>query len=138
VSSLPWRLLSRRAPAAGSIIVRPRIQFKAIERDSLAADRDLRKKRTNPGVEAIHVHAEIPGRVAQPKESRWSHGSVRALFVVARVHLLRRAHTLVHAVVGVESETKSSASSFFAAELCSEHPDACPSSILKAFSVKPG
>jgi hypothetical protein len=119
---LPWRLLSRRAPAAGSIIVRPRIQFKAIERDSLAADRDLRKKRTNLGVEAIHVHAEIAGRVAQPKESRWTRGSVRALFIGARVHLLLRTHTLVHAVVGVESETNSSASSFFAAELLQRTP----------------
>jgi hypothetical protein len=79
---LPWRLLSRRAPAAGSIIVRPRIEFNPIESDALPADRDLREKRPDVGVEAIHVHAEVARCIPQPEKPCRADGSVRALFAV--------------------------------------------------------
>ena len=57
-------------PVAAFIVDGPGIEVKTVESDSLCADRNLGKKRTNLAVEAILVHAEIGGRVAQPDEAR--------------------------------------------------------------------
>ena len=58
------------APVASEIILRPGIEFKPIERDSLGADRHEFKPRTYLAVETVFVHAEIAGRIAQADEAR--------------------------------------------------------------------
>jgi len=50
-------------------VVRPGVQFKAIEGDPLSADRDYREEWPHLGVEAIGVHAQIARRIAQPIEA---------------------------------------------------------------------
>jgi hypothetical protein len=57
-------------PVAALIVVGPGIEVKTVEGDSLRADRDDGEERTNVAIEAILVHAEIGGRVAQPNEAR--------------------------------------------------------------------
>jgi hypothetical protein len=57
-------------PVAALIVVGPGIEVKTVESDSLCPDRNHGKKRTNLAIEAILVHAEIGGRVAQPDEAR--------------------------------------------------------------------
>jgi len=58
------------APVAIEIILRPRIEFKPIERDSLGADRHEFKPRTHLAIEAVLVHTEIAWRIAQANEPR--------------------------------------------------------------------
>jgi len=58
------------APVASEIILRPRIEFKPIERDTLRADGHEFKPRTHLAVETVLVHAEIARRIAQANESR--------------------------------------------------------------------
>ena len=58
------------APVASEIILRPRIEFKPIERDTLRADGHEFKPRTYLAVETVFVHAEIAGRIAQADEAR--------------------------------------------------------------------
>jgi len=58
------------APVASEIILRPRIEFKPIERDTLRADGHEFKPRTDLAVETVLVHAEIARRVAQANEPR--------------------------------------------------------------------
>jgi hypothetical protein len=55
---------------AALIVVGPRIEVKPVESNSLRPDRNHGKKRTDLAIEAILVHAEIGGRVAQPDEAR--------------------------------------------------------------------
>jgi hypothetical protein len=57
-------------PVAALIVVGPAIEVKTVKGDSLRPDRNHGKKRTNLAIEAILVHAEIGGRVAQPDEAR--------------------------------------------------------------------
>ena len=57
-------------PVAALIVVGPGIEVKPIKGDSLRTDRDRRQEGANVAIEAIFVHAEIGGRVAQPDESR--------------------------------------------------------------------
>ena len=57
-------------PVAALIIVRPGIEVKAIKSDSLCADGDRKQARAHVAIEAVFVHAEIRGCVAQPYESR--------------------------------------------------------------------
>jgi len=57
-------------PVAALIIVGPGIEVKPVESDSLRADGDHIQERTNVAIEAILVHAEIGGGVAQPDEAR--------------------------------------------------------------------
>ena len=51
------------------ILLDPGVQFKAIERDALGADRDLRELRPYLGIEPIAVHAEVERRVAKADEA---------------------------------------------------------------------
>jgi hypothetical protein len=51
------------------MVLRPRVQFKSIECDPLHPDRDLGEVRPDLGVEAVAVHAEIAGGVAESDES---------------------------------------------------------------------
>ena len=44
-------------PVAALIVVRPRIEVKAIKRDSLSADGDRRQARAHVAIETIFVHA---------------------------------------------------------------------------------
>jgi hypothetical protein len=46
-------------PVAALIVVGPGIEVKPVEGDSLCADWDHSKERTNVAIEAIFVHAEI-------------------------------------------------------------------------------
>ena len=57
-------------PVAALIVVGPGIEVKTVKSDSLRADWDCREGWTNVAIEAIFVHAEIGGRVAQPDEAR--------------------------------------------------------------------
>jgi hypothetical protein len=57
-------------PVAALIVVGPGIEVKPVESNSLRPDRNHGKKRTDLAIEAILVHAEIGGRVAQPDEAR--------------------------------------------------------------------
>ena len=57
-------------PVAALIVVGPGIEVKAVEGDTLRADRDHGEERTNIAIEAIFVHAEIRWRIAQPDEAR--------------------------------------------------------------------
>jgi len=57
-------------PVAALIVVGPGIEVKTVESDSLRADWDCHEGWTNVAIEAIFVHAEIPGSVAQANEAR--------------------------------------------------------------------
>ena len=56
-------------------MVDPGIQFKPVERDALATNRDLSEMRPDFRVEAVSVHAEVARRIPEPEEprgeSRW-------------------------------------------------------------------
>jgi hypothetical protein len=52
-------------PVATLILIRPRIEVKAIKGDSLDANRNERELRTDFAIEAVPVHPEVGGRVAQ-------------------------------------------------------------------------
>lgn len=56
-------------PVAALIVVRPGIEVKAIEGDSLRTDRDRGKEGTHVAIEAIFVHAQVRWRVAQSDEA---------------------------------------------------------------------
>jgi hypothetical protein len=55
-------------PVAALIVVGPGIEVKPVKGDPLRADRDHPEHRTHVAIEAILVHAEIRGSVAQPDE----------------------------------------------------------------------
>jgi hypothetical protein len=57
-------------PVAALIVVRPGIEVKTIEGNSLRTDRDRAKEGTYVAIEAIFVHAEIGWGVAQADEAR--------------------------------------------------------------------
>jgi hypothetical protein len=57
-------------PVATLIVVRPRIEVKAIKGDSLDADWNGRKMRADVAIEAIFVHAEVGRGIAQSDEAR--------------------------------------------------------------------
>jgi hypothetical protein len=57
-------------PVAALIVVGPGIEVKPVKRDSLRADGNHIQERTHVAIEAIFVHAEIGGRVAQSNEAR--------------------------------------------------------------------
>ena len=67
--AFPFQVEPRDA-RCGSYSRRPRIEVKPIESDSLRADGEHIQERTNVAIEAIFVHAEIGGRVAQSNEAR--------------------------------------------------------------------
>ena len=51
-------------PVAALIVIRPCVEVKAIEGDSLRADRDLGEEGADFTVEAVFIHAEIGRGVA--------------------------------------------------------------------------
>ena len=57
------------APVAALIVIRPCIEVNAIEGDSLNADAQGENARAHFAVEAVLVHAEIGGGVAQSDEA---------------------------------------------------------------------
>jgi hypothetical protein len=57
-------------PVAALIVVRPGIEVKAIKGHSLRTDRDRAKEGTHVTIEAILVHAQVRGCVAQSDEAR--------------------------------------------------------------------
>jgi hypothetical protein len=57
-------------PVAALILVRPRVEVKAIKSDSLRADGDGRQARAHIAIETIFVHAKVGGRVAQSDETQ--------------------------------------------------------------------
>ena len=72
------------APVAALIVVRPRIEVNAVEGDSLNANAQGEHARPHFAVEAILVHAEIGGGVAQADEA-WRRGvSSRCVFLGAQ------------------------------------------------------
>ena len=58
------------APVAALIVVRPCIEVNAIESDSLNADAEREDAGAHFAVEAVLVHAEVGGCVAQSDEVR--------------------------------------------------------------------
>ena len=61
------------APVAALIVIRPCIEVNAVEGDSLDADAKGEDVRAHFPVEAVLVHAEVGGGVAQPDEA-WRRG----------------------------------------------------------------
>ena len=61
------------APVAALIVVRPCIEVNAVEGDSLSADAEGENAWADFAVEAVLVHAEIGGCVAQSDEA-WRRG----------------------------------------------------------------
>jgi hypothetical protein len=57
-------------PVAALIVVGPGIKVKPVESDPLRADWNHGKQRTNLAIEAILVHSEIRGGVAQADKTR--------------------------------------------------------------------
>src|ERR1700722_3241496 len=62
--------MSHRDTVAALIFLGGGFHFKAIEGAALDADQDLCKARTNLAIEAILVHTEEAGRIAQADEAR--------------------------------------------------------------------
>ena len=62
--------MSHRDTVAALIFLGGGFHFKAIEGATLGSDPDLGQARTNLAIEAILVHAEETGRVAQADKSR--------------------------------------------------------------------
>ena len=56
-------------PVAALIVVRPGIEVKAIESDSLRADPDRWQARADVAVESVFVHAEVAWGVAEAQKS---------------------------------------------------------------------
>jgi hypothetical protein len=55
----------------------PGIEFKAVKRDALLADRDFCQMRPYGHIESVPIHAEVGGGIAQPQES-WQAGLPRS------------------------------------------------------------
>jgi len=51
------------------MLIRPRIEVKAIEGDAVRSDRDDGHRGAHFAVEAVLVHAEIPRRIAKAQKS---------------------------------------------------------------------
>jgi hypothetical protein len=52
------------------ILIRPGVQFKAVERHALTTYPDLGDERPHLPVEPVPIHAEVVGRIAQPQKTR--------------------------------------------------------------------
>jgi hypothetical protein len=57
-------------PVAALIVVGPGIEVKAVESDALRTDGDHGQERTNLAIEAVLVHSEVRGGVAQANKPR--------------------------------------------------------------------
>jgi len=62
--------MSHRDTVAALIFLGAGFHFKAIKGPALRADPDLGQVRTDLAIEAILVHAEEPGRIAQTDKAR--------------------------------------------------------------------
>jgi hypothetical protein len=62
--------MSHRDTVAALIFLGGGFHFKAIESAALCPDADLRQVRTNLAIEAILVHTEEAGRIAQTDKAR--------------------------------------------------------------------
>lgn len=62
------------APVAALIVVRPSIEVNAVEGDSLDADAQSEDAGADFAIEAVLVHAEVAGCVAQSDEARGRRG----------------------------------------------------------------
>ena len=86
------------APVAALIVVRPCIEVNAVEGDSLDADAESENARTHFAVEAVLVHAEVGGCVAQADEAGWRRGlRCRRVVPVAKGRVVTHG-SLFHAV----------------------------------------
>ena len=73
------------APVAALIVVRPCIEVNAVEGDSLDADAEREDAGAHFAVEAVFVHAEVGGCVAQSDEAGWRRGMrLRGVVPVAK------------------------------------------------------
>lgn len=92
------------------MLLHPSVEFKAVERDALGADRDLGEVRPDLGVEAVAVHAEVAGGVAEAQQARQYREGPRPIApcrrpVTSVFSMLRRTHRrpAVGAVVATTS-----------------------------------
>jgi hypothetical protein len=65
-------------PVAALMVIRPCVEVKAIEGDSLRVDGDRGEEGADFAVEAVFVHAEIGGGVAQANKARQDRGESAA------------------------------------------------------------
>ncbi len=72
------------APVAALIVVRPCIEVNAVEGDSLDADAESEDAGAHFAVEAVLVHSEIGGGVAQSDEARWRGVCLRCVVLGAQ------------------------------------------------------
>src|SRR5262245_34732268 len=96
------------APVAALIVVRPCIEVNAIEGDALDADAEGEDAGADFAVEAVLVHAEIGGCVAQTDEAGWRRGvHPRSVVPVAKGRAVTHGscfHAVRAASVGVSRE----------------------------------
>ena len=52
------------------MVLHPGVQFKPVESDTLPTDRNTCEELPKLGIEAITIHTEVEGRVAQTNEPR--------------------------------------------------------------------
>ena len=50
-------------------MIYPGVEFKSVEGDALFADADFNEIRPHLGVEAVAVHAQVAGRIAEADQS---------------------------------------------------------------------
>jgi hypothetical protein len=63
-----WSL--RTTPVARHIVVHPGVEFKSVEGNALSADGNGGEKGPDLSIEAVTVHAEIAGRIAESHQAR--------------------------------------------------------------------
>jgi len=61
--------MSCGTPVAPFIVVHPRVHFKAVEGNTLAADAELRQGRAHLPVKAIAIHPQVVGSVAESDQA---------------------------------------------------------------------
>jgi len=67
---VPWLSpVCRGTPVARHIVVHPGVEFKPVKSNALPANGNGREMRSNLSVEAVAVHAEISGRIAEPQQA---------------------------------------------------------------------
>ena len=73
------------------MFLRPGIEFKPIERDTLRTDWDVGEPRSYFSVEPVFVHPQIPRRITQPDES-WDKGEGREMWTAVMPSGFCEAH----------------------------------------------
>lgn len=92
------------APVAGLIVVRPRVQIKTIKRDSLHANANDWHAGSHLAIEAVLVHSEIRGRIAESYESRCESESGRMSHALSFCAQRREIRRLLQGAGGLRSE----------------------------------